>query len=150
MRIQNKKIIPALSLILLLVLCIYSYTTFGKTYVSVSSFLANPHKFDNVSIGVSGKVINKTNNYFYLSSFSDKIMIHYKNAEKIKINDLYSVKGVYNKKGYIEAKELRKVDFIYLKYFLSFLGFIYFLHLLLRQWKISGYTLSPKGADKNS
>lgn len=138
-----KSVLVIMSCLCIFFLCLYSYLNFDKYDPSVKQFLNNQDKYEGIMVVNIGDIINKEDKQ-YLRVDENYILLDFK--EKIPRTKFGKTRvlGHYRKPGYIEVVDYRNNNYHFVKYLLSFLGGMYVLFLIIKEWKITKKGLVPK------
>ena len=131
-----KKVCCLLAILLLALMMYYSYTSHDKYYPSISDFVKDPEKYDDIFTEQQVNVYNITADSFMARFGNDEVLVKYKNARQPKYG-LLTFTGYYKKAGYIEATEVKYNDYSHGKYLFSFIGLFIFLYIFFKEWKIT-------------
>jgi len=132
----NFIILYIIGIVILSGLSIYSYIYHINYAPSVYDLLENKDKYNGFKTEYVGTIINKTNDYFYLKSENTEIKVLYSNVREPKFGQI-RVYGIFEKEGYIRALDVQYHDYNFLKYILSLAGFVWFIIIFFREWKIT-------------
>lgn len=129
-----KNLAALLSLLLLTVLCLYSYYYHDRYYPSVSDFLGNPEKYDGMRIEAVGYARNVTSNSFYLERDGLTVKVI---GFGVDDGAYLGISGVLTKAGYIAGENYRLNCNYLIKYVASFIGFLLLAIIFFREWKLT-------------
>jgi len=121
----------------LLFLMLYSVTNYHGHYPSLDTFYNEPEKYAGAIAENCGMMVDETSDGFILRAGVNKILVKYNQTSlRYPVLGTVCVLGAYND-GFIDAEAVRLNDFIFVKYFISFLAFLYVVFVFFREWKIT-------------
>lgn len=132
------KALQVIAFILLLIIMYYSYISHADYYPSITNMLADPEKYDGDLVELQGIMADKTNSSFSILFGDQKIKVLYENPETPKLGYI-SVYGKFHREGFVEAYDIHLANYNSPKYIISFIGFIFFLFIFFKEWKLKGW-----------
>ena len=141
-----KKIYYIIALVLLVSMMYYSYTAHSRYYPSISDFVKDPEKYDNVLTEQQVQVYNITPDSFMTRFGNDEVLVKYPNLKRPKYGQVTFL-GYYKKEGFIQATAIRYSNYNYGKYVFSFIGLFILLFIFFREWKITSRGFKDAGLD---
>lgn len=102
---------------------------------SGGEFLANPKKYSGQIVQFSGRVLNISEDSFYLSLNQMPLKVYYAGLEKPKLGQV-EVKVELNEDGTAKALDMHVLSYNYIKYFISFFGLILFVFIFFKEWRL--------------
>lgn len=135
----KRAVVIFVSLLIIIVLCSYSYLNFDKYDPSIKQFLNGMDKYEGKFSSNKGYIIYKGNET-YLNSGNEEILLKYHRNNSTITKERFgytTVEGYYRKPGYIEVVDYKNINYNFVKYIFSVLGFAIFLFFFLKEWKIT-------------
>lgn len=133
---MNKKIM-FIYIILILAFILLSLDYYrSRSYYAPSSdmILSNPKQYADRTYAFSGPILNASDSDFYMSVNHRPLKVYYKGIEKPVLGQIY-VLATVNEDGTINAKDVYKLSYNYIKYFISIIAFVVFLFIFFKEWK---------------
>ena len=134
------------SVIVILVLMMsYSIANYDRYYPVSDNFLDNPEKYMGARVENCGLMINRTDGGFIMRAGINRIFVKY-NATALRYPILGTVclAGSYREGNFIEADAVRINDFVFVKYFISFLAILYAIFIFSREWELTKKGFKPR------
>ncbi|MDP6547558.1 MAG: hypothetical protein QF917_01195 [Candidatus Woesearchaeota archaeon] len=127
-----------LFILTVLTLSLYYLVVYDSQAPSADNFFPNPELYSGQKLEFAGRVLNHTNDYFYMKTNQRILKVYYPALNPPKFGQI-EVITVLNADGTLTAAAVHNSDFNYFKYLLSLLTIPLFLFIFFREWKIKNW-----------
>ena len=133
---QSTKIIGYCFLLVFFSLLSYEFYLSKPYYpATIGEFASSPSKYEGAETEFTGPLINLSEAHFYMSVNQVPLKVYFSGQKAPKAGQVYA-RVILNRDATATALETHNMDYNYLKYYVSALGFILFLLIFFKEWKI--------------
>jgi len=112
------------------------YSASNKDRFTITKYLENPQKYGGIKLENFGRIVNISQDHFYLDIGSRDLKVFGSGIKKPVLGEIV-VYINYNKNGRIEMIDYHTYDYNYVLYGLSFFALIVFMIIFFMEWKFT-------------
>jgi len=119
-------------------LCTYTFINYDDHYPSIKGFSENPALYEGRIIEMEGRIIEKNNEYYILSTSNIPVRLRYDWSRWTPSESgTVALIGIMHRDFSIEVIDREPERDHMIKYYVSIIGFIIFLFIFLKDWRIT-------------
>ena len=135
MKLSTKIIGYCFFLVVFLLLSYEFYLSKSYYPATIGEFISSPAQHEGTETEFTGPLINLSETYFYMSVNQVPLKVYFSGQKSPKSGQIYA-RVILNRDLTATAIETHNMNYNYFKYYVSAFGFILFLLIFFKEWKI--------------